>query len=66
MDETQERIMRGLICRLAMDSFYGSTNKTILLEHLGIEIDGTNLTNEMVFAALDRMFGKVGGEAAQE
>ena len=63
MDETKERMMRGLICRLAMDSYHSSTNKMVLLEHLGIEDDGGQLTNEKVFDALDRMFGKVGDDA---
>ena len=58
-DRTKERLMRGLIMRLAMDSYYGSTNRTIVLEHLGIEDDGDRLTNEKVSDALDRMFGKI-------
>ena len=59
-DRTKERLMRGLIMRLAMDSYYGSTNRTIVLEHLGIEDDGDRLTNENEkSAALDRMFGKI-------
>ena len=59
MDKTKEQIMRALICVLAMDYYYRPSNKNLILDSLGIEDDGEGLTNEKVFAALDKMFGEV-------